>query len=56
MSLADRRAAALTALARQSPADPHRWPDETKPSGDIPDDPQQAAAYLAARGPEEQPS
>lgn len=45
---AGRRAAALNALARRtSPARP-RFPGETQPSGDLPDDPWQAAAYLAA--------
>lgn len=50
MSLADRRTAALAELARQRPAGPHPWHAETKPSGDVPDDPWEAAAYFAERG------
>lgn len=54
MSLAERRAAALAALTqRRSPAGPcdrPNWPPETRPStGDFPDDPSEAEAYLAAR-------
>lgn len=49
MSLADRRTAALNALTRrQPPARQQRYPGETQPSGDLPDDPWQAEAYLAA--------
>ncbi|MFJ4682016.1 hypothetical protein [Streptomyces sp. NPDC088789] len=48
MSLADRRAAALIALAHQTPPDQQRYPGETRPSGALPDDPWQAAAYLTA--------
>ncbi|MFJ9012299.1 hypothetical protein [Streptomyces canus] len=48
MSLAARRTAALTALARRTPPARQRYPGETQPSGDLPDDPQQAEAYLAA--------
>jgi hypothetical protein len=48
MSVADRRVAALTALARRTPPAQQRYPGETQPSGDLPDDPQQAEAYLAA--------
>lgn len=49
MSLADRRAAALNALAaRQQPAR-RGYPGETQPSGDLPDDPWQAAARLDER-------
>jgi hypothetical protein len=47
MSLADRRTAALTTLARRTPP-AQRYPGETQPSGDLPDDPRQAEAYLAA--------
>jgi hypothetical protein len=47
-SLADRRTAALTALAQRTPPAPQRYPGETQPSDDLPDDPWQAAAYLAA--------
>ncbi|MFJ6659686.1 hypothetical protein ACIQNG_25535 [Streptomyces sp. NPDC091377] len=49
MSLADRRAAALTALAHQTPPAPaqQRYPGETRPSGDLPEDPWRAAAHLA---------
>jgi hypothetical protein len=47
-SLAARRTAALTALARRTPPARQRYPGETQPSGDLPDDPQQAEAYLAA--------
>ena len=46
--LADRRAAALNALARRTPPAQQRYPGETQPSGDLPDDPWQAEAYLAA--------
>jgi hypothetical protein len=48
MSLADRRTAALTALAGRTPPARQRYPGETQPSGDLPDDPGQAEAYLAA--------
>jgi hypothetical protein len=47
VSLADRRTVALGALARRTPP-AQRYPDETQPSGDLPDDPRQAEAYLAA--------
>lgn len=47
-SLADRRTAALNALAQRTPPAQQRYPGETQPSGDMPDDPQQAEAYLAA--------
>ena len=47
-TLADRRAAALQALARRTPPARQRCPGETQPSGDRPDDPWQAGAYLAA--------
>jgi hypothetical protein len=47
-SLADRRTAALTALAQRTQRDQQRYLGETQPSGDLPDDPWQAAAYLAA--------
>jgi hypothetical protein len=47
-SLADRRTAALTALALRTPPAQQRYPGETQPSGDMPDDPWQAEAYLAA--------
>jgi len=49
MSLADRRTTALNALARRTPPAQQRYPGETQPSGDLPDDPWQAEAYLAAR-------
>lgn len=49
VSLADRRTAALNTLARRTPPAQQRYPGETQPSGDMPDDPWQAAAYLAAR-------
>ena len=49
MNLAERRAAALTALARREPPAQQRYPGETQPSGDMPDDPWQAEAYLAER-------
>lgn len=48
MSLADRRTAALNVLARRQPPAGQRYPGETQPSGDLPDDPWQAEAYLAA--------
>jgi hypothetical protein len=47
-SLADRRTAALGALAHRTPPARQRYPGETQPSGDLPDDPRQAAAHLAA--------
>lgn len=47
-TLADRRAAALQALARREPPARQRYPGETQPSGDLPNDPWQAEAYLAA--------
>lgn len=46
-SLDDRRTAALNALARRTPP-AQRYPGETQPSGDLPDDPWQAEAHLAA--------
>lgn len=46
MSLADRQAAALEALRRRTPTTPQRYPGETHPSGDLPNDPDQAEAYL----------
>ena len=49
MSLAARRAAALDALARRHPPAGQRFPGETQPSGDLPDDPWQAEVYLAER-------
>ena len=49
MSLADRRTAALTRLAGKQPPAQQRYPGETQPSGDMPDNPWQAEAYLAAR-------
>ena len=61
MSLADRRAAALSALGRRKPPAPQRYPGETQPSGDMPDDPWKVAAYFAERDclyadwPEEEP-
>jgi hypothetical protein len=45
---ADRRAAALGALAHRTPPARQRHPGETQPSGDLPDDPGQAAVRLAA--------
>lgn len=48
MNLDDRCTAALTALTRRTPPAQQRYPGETQPSGDLPDDPRQAAAYLAA--------
>ncbi|WP_237313825.1 hypothetical protein [Streptomyces sp. AMCC400023] len=53
MSLDERRAAALTALGRRTPPARQRYPGETQPSGDMPDDPWQAEAYLAERWPED---
>lgn len=47
-NLANRRTAALNALAQRTPPAQQRYPGETQPSGDLPDDPCQAAAYLAA--------
>lgn len=49
MSLAARRAAALDALARRRPPAGQRFPGETQPSGDMPDDPWEAEVYLAER-------
>ena len=49
MSLAARRAAALNALARRQPSAGQRFPGETQPSGDMPDDPWEAEVYLAER-------
>jgi hypothetical protein len=54
VSLADRRAAALDQLARRTPSQEQRYPGETRPSGDMPEDPWEAARYLAARLHEEQ--
>jgi hypothetical protein len=48
MSLAARRTAALATLARRTPPARQRFPGETQPSGDLPDDPRRAEAYLAA--------
>jgi hypothetical protein len=48
VSLADRRAAALNTLAHRTPPARQCYPGETQPSGDLPDDPGQAAAHLAA--------
>ncbi|MEU2780571.1 hypothetical protein [Streptomyces sp. NPDC007110] len=47
-SLYARRTAALAALEQRTPPARYRYPGETQPSGDLPDDPRQAAAYLAA--------
>jgi hypothetical protein len=47
-SFADRRTAALGALAHRTPPARQRYPGETQPSGDLPDNPGQAAAHLAA--------
>ena len=47
-SLANRRTAALNTLAQRTPPAQQRYPGETQPSGDLPDDPWQAEAYLAA--------
>lgn len=49
MSLAARRAAALAALASRQPPAGQRFPGETQPSGDMPDDPWEAEVYLAER-------
>ncbi|MFJ2279264.1 hypothetical protein ACIOEZ_34510 [Streptomyces sp. NPDC087866] len=46
-SLDERRANALAALAQRPTAS--RFPGETQPSGDLPDDPEQAARILNAR-------
>lgn len=46
-SLDERRAAALNALAQRPSTS--RFPGETQPSGDLPDDPEQAARILNAR-------
>ncbi|MFF8679530.1 hypothetical protein ACF07F_16625 [Streptomyces sp. NPDC015237] len=48
MTLADRQAAALAALASRIPPS-RRFPGETQPSGDMPVDWRQALAYLDAR-------
>jgi hypothetical protein len=48
VTLADRRTAALNALAHRTPPDRQYSPGETQPSGDLPDDPGQAAVHLAA--------
>ncbi|MFE6126776.1 hypothetical protein ACFQ6Q_00665 [Streptomyces sp. NPDC056437] len=48
-SLAERRAAALQNLTRRKPPTPQRYPGETTPSGDLPDDPWAAARYLDER-------
>lgn len=48
MSLADRRTAALDALSRRQPP-AEQFPDETRPSGDMPADWREALAYLDAR-------
>lgn len=47
MSLTERRAAALNALSHRTATPPERFPGETQPSGDLPEDPWQAEAYLA---------
>ncbi|MEH0631748.1 hypothetical protein [Streptomyces stelliscabiei] len=47
-SLAERRAAALNALTQRPAPDRQRYPGETQPSGDLPNDPWQAEAYLKA--------
>lgn len=47
-NLAERRTAALRALARRAHPARQRYPGETQPSGDLPDDPWQTEAYLAA--------
>lgn len=44
-----RRAAALKALAHRPARQATRFPGETQPSGDIPEDPDLAAQHLAAR-------
>jgi hypothetical protein len=46
--LEDRRGAALNALAHRTPPARQHYPGETQPSGDLPDNPGQAEAYLAA--------
>ena len=48
MTLADRQTAALTALRQRATTVGTRFPGETQPSGDLPDDPDRAEAYLAA--------
>ncbi|GHC40126.1 hypothetical protein GCM10010348_79220 [Streptomyces anthocyanicus] len=48
MSLAARRTAALDALARRQPP-AGQFPDETRPSGEMPTDWREAVAYLDAR-------
>ncbi|MGY5033255.1 hypothetical protein ACWC9U_20650 [Streptomyces sp. 900116325] len=48
--LDERRAAALRALARRpTTARPSRFPGETPPGGDLPDDPELAAQMFDAR-------
>jgi hypothetical protein len=47
-TLADRRTAALGALAHRTPPTRQFSPGETQPSGDLPDDPGRAAMRLAA--------
>ena len=47
-SLANRRTAALNTLAQRTPPARQRYPGETQPSGDMPDDPWQAETLLAA--------
>jgi hypothetical protein len=48
VTLADRQTAALAALRRRPDTAGTRFPGETHPSGDLPDDPDRAMAYLAA--------
>ena len=48
MTLAARRTAALRALNQRPTPAQHRYPGETQPSGDLPDNPDQAEAYLTA--------
>lgn len=52
-SFDERRAAALRALSRRTPPPVQRYPGETRPSGDMPEDPWRAEAYFAERWPEE---
>lgn len=49
MTLAERRAVALEELSRREPPARQRYPGETQPSGDMPDNPWQADAYFAER-------
>lgn len=49
MSLDERRSAALTALRQRTPPSVQRYPGETRPSGDMPEDPWEAEAYFAER-------